>query len=125
MLEEIDPFPGAYALLLRSSHWRRVQIGQLGTLDLRPGYYLYIGSALGPGGLRARLAHHLGKPARPHWHLDYLVPHTRPAAVWCCYDVIRREHEWAAAVSGLPFTSIPLPRFGASDCRCPSHLFFL
>jgi len=30
---------------------------------------------------------------------------------------------WAQACLRLPGARIPLPRFGASDCACPSHLF--
>ena len=50
--------PGTYALLLRLDKQERITVGKLGTFDFPVGYYLYVGSALGPGGLRARLARH-------------------------------------------------------------------
>ncbi len=50
--------PGTYALLLKLDRWERITVGKLGTFDFPAGYYLYVGSALGPGGLQARLAHH-------------------------------------------------------------------
>ena len=38
-------------------------------------HYVYVGSAWGPGGLRARLCRHLGCRARRslHWHIDRLL----------------------------------------------------
>jgi Uri superfamily endonuclease len=85
---------------------------------------LYIGTAHGPGGLRARLGHHLGLSNRPHWHVDYLRAHTNPNGVWYCYDSRPWEHQWAECIGRLPGASIPLVGFGASDCQCESHLYF-
>jgi hypothetical protein len=33
-----------------------------------------------------------------------------------------REHQWADALEQLTGASIPLARFGASDCGCRAHL---
>jgi Uri superfamily endonuclease len=49
---------GTYALLLKLDKQERITVGRLGTFGFPAGYYLYVGSALGPGGLRARLARH-------------------------------------------------------------------
>ena len=56
--------PGTYALLLSATRRQRITIGRLGALALQPGCYVYTGSARGPGGLRARLRHHVGTPHR-------------------------------------------------------------
>jgi Uri superfamily endonuclease len=56
--------PGIYALLLSSSGPALIEAGKLGILQLRLGFYVSMGSAHGPGGLLARLAHHL-KPHAP------------------------------------------------------------
>ena len=115
--------PGTYALVLRSSSTRAIRIGRLGVLALRPGYYVYIGSAFGPGGLRARIAHHARRTPLPHWHIDYLRRHTRIESVgYCCGE--RREHEFAAAIRALPGTAVPMRGFGSSDCGCETHLFW-
>jgi len=53
-----DAEPGTYALLLKLDKQERITVGRLGTFDFPAGYYLYVGSALGPGGLQARLARH-------------------------------------------------------------------
>ncbi len=92
---------------------------------VKPGFYIYVGSAFGPGGLRGRLFHHLSRVESPHWHIDYLRPVTNLVEVWITEDQQKREHEWARALAAGQVAFIPLPRFGASDCRCPAHLFFL
>jgi Uri superfamily endonuclease len=120
----IAPKPGTYALILSCASHARIQVGRLGTMQLQHGYYVYLGSALGSGGLRARMAHHQKPATRPHWHIDYLRAHTRLHSVWLRYDGRRREHEWARAMQKAKGAMIPLLRFGASDCRCPSHLYF-
>jgi Uri superfamily endonuclease len=78
----------------------------------------------GPGGLRARLAHHLEPTARPHWHIDYLRTHTKPQEVWFCCDRIPWEHRWAYCLGLQRGASIPVAGFGAPNCACESHLYF-
>jgi Uri superfamily endonuclease len=116
--------PGTYALVLSCSVRRRIRIGQLGTMQLQLGYYIYVGSALGPGGLRARIARHLRRYKRTHWHIDYLRAHARLDEVWYWCGASRREHHLARALEKTPGVSVPLPGFGASDCSCASHLHF-
>jgi len=120
----IEAKPGTYALILSCASDARIQVGRLGTMQLQRGYYVYLGSALGPGGLRARIAHHQKLSTRPHWHIDYLRAHTRLHSVWFNYDGMRHEHEWALAMQKVKDTRVPFPGFGASDCSCPSHLYF-
>jgi Uri superfamily endonuclease len=96
--------------------------GRLGAFDLSPGVYVYVGSALGPGGLRARVARHLRAEKRPHWHVDALTTIAPVVGVWWTVSPVRMECEWAWALANLPGVTIPIPRFGASDCRCPGHL---
>jgi len=120
----MHPLPGTYSLILSSSIEKPVTIGRLGTIFLKPGFYVYVGSAFGPGGLKARLNHHFNRSSRPHWHLDYLIPDLSVYEIWYTYDQVRREHQWAAVHAQSRGAHAPLPGFGASDCRCPSHLFF-
>jgi Uri superfamily endonuclease len=120
----VKPQPGTYVLVLSSAKAALIQVGKLGSLQLGPGIYVYVGSAHGPGGLRARLAHHLEATARPHWHIDYLRAHVAPEEVWYCYDRISWEHGWAYCLGTMSGASVPLARFGSSDCVCESHLFF-
>ena len=116
--------PGTYALVLSSRSTDLIQIGRLGALQLQSGFYVYVGSALGPGGVRARLAHHLKPSRRPHWHIDYLRAHTSVAEIWYHLDTQRLEDVWAEHISLAEGASVPLAGFGSTDCRCGSHLFF-
>ncbi len=116
--------PGSYALLLHAAHEQLIEVGACGTLHILPGWYIYVGSALGPGGLRGRINHHLRLASRPHWHIDYLRRATELAAIWFEPSPARLEHLWAQSVAAQPGAQLPLPRFGASDCACAAHLFF-
>jgi Uri superfamily endonuclease len=120
----IPAVPGTYALWMPSVGGADIQIGRLGRLRTRPGAYVYVGSAGGPGGLRARLSHHCRGAPHPRWHLDYLRTVLLPQAAWYTPDPLPREHAWARLFAAAPGASIPLMRFGASDCRCAAHLFF-
>ena len=123
-LDDIAAGPGTYLLVLAAIRRQAVQVGRLGQLDLQPGYYLYIGSAFGAGGIRSRVKHHARISARPHWHLDYIRPFLSLQSVWYSHDPIPHECEWAAALRHKPAISQPLLGFGASDCGCDTHLFY-
>jgi Uri superfamily endonuclease len=120
----MTPQPGTYALILASTKTAPIRVGKLGSLQLQPGFYVYTGSAHGPGGLRARLAHHLKPTARPHWHIDYLRANTNPEEVWYCCGLGLWEHRWAQCLGLQQGASVPLTGFGSSDCRCETHLYF-
>jgi len=111
-------------LVLHADSHAELEVGALGELRLEPGFYLYVGSALGPGGLGARLRHHAGSYARPHWHIDYLRARAAIHEIWWSIGSERLEHEWARALTRSHQLRIPLPGFGSSDCSCPAHLFF-
>jgi Uri superfamily endonuclease len=115
--------PGTYVLVLRSELSTPTEIGRWGTLGIRPGYYLYVGSAFGPGGLLARVSRHCRAEKAKRWHIDYLRELTTPTAVWYSYGPDRYEHQWAQALAKMPGKS-PIKGFGCSDCKCESHLFF-
>jgi len=117
--------PGTYALVIALDRPRIIQIGRRRRFHFPVSFYLYVGSALGPGGLTARLARHLRACKRPHWHVDYLLQRARIVEVWGIQNALRRECDWAQAAMQLPGANIVSPRFGASDCRCASHLIAL
>jgi len=80
---------GTYALILSCLAEQTVQIGKLGPLSLHPGWYVYVGSAFGPGGLAARLARHRAVEKRLRWHIDYIRAATQLEEVWYTNDEIR------------------------------------
>jgi Uri superfamily endonuclease len=114
---------GSYILILYLKQKAVIQVGKLGKFAFPKGFYAYIGSALGPGGLRVRLRHHLLQSSKQHWHIDYLRPFAPIKEVWVCQGEERYEHKWALALQNMDGASIPVSGFGSSDCNCPTHLF--
>lgn len=129
---DIPSQTGSYALEFVIPDPIRLHVGGLGEHPFLAGHYIYLGSAGGPGGLRARLSRHLNPlDHHPlHWHIDTLHQHARPAAVcWWVDSVeklnpIRTECLWSLFLSSQPDSQVPVPGFGASDCKsgCPAHL---
>jgi len=119
----VKPDPGTYALILQCYASEAIQVGRWGQLDLQPGYYIYVGSAFGAGGVRARVSRHLRTGKRKHWHIDFLRAHARPVEAWVSYEAVHLEHTWAGILLDMPGMT-PIRGFGCSDCRCSSHLAF-
>ena len=131
-----DAEPGTYALLLKLDKQERITVGKLGTFNFPAGYYLYVGSALGPGGLRARLARHRrssqnSSGANPgqtgqklHWHIDYLLQRAQLVEVWSVASAERLECKWGQGARGLSGAQVLVRGFGSSDCRCAAHLIY-
>jgi Uri superfamily endonuclease len=115
---------GTYLLLIGLDRSTALTVGRLGTFSFDKGWYAYAGSALGPGGLQARLARHARGQKRIHWHIDYLLGHARLVQSWQLACPIRLECEWAAALLRLSEARVAVRHFGASDCRCPGHLIY-
>ncbi len=110
---------GSYILVLNLREEREITVGKLGTIPFSAGFYAYVGSAM--GGLEPRIARHIGKTRRLHWHIDYLLQAASVSDVILAEGTTRTECVIARAlVSGL----VSVPRFGCSDCRCPTHLYF-
>jgi Uri superfamily endonuclease len=119
----MEPLAGTYALILRNHSKTTTNVGRWGWISLEEGYYIYIGSAFGPGGVRARVSRHLRKKKRKHWHIDYLRDLMNPVGVWYTHDRQHLEHRWARLLSDMSCIS-STHGFGCSDCKCDSHLFY-
>ncbi len=95
----------------------RTDVGALGSVTIRKGEYCYIGSA--KNGLDQRIARHMSKDKKIHWHIDHL---TIIADVIEAFDTVSMEEcelRKAAGSSGM----VPAVKgFGCSDCRCDTHL---
>ena len=124
LYQSIDSAPGSYALILQAEKLLHIQVGKLGNMKLAPGFYLYFGSARGPGGVKARVNRHLRKQKKLHWHIDYLTTRIPVLDVWYSYAPFRDECSWAEM--GIRWTNEQLPcsGFGSSDCRCDAHLVY-
>jgi Uri superfamily endonuclease len=117
---------GTYVLIVSVTQMKRLEIGRLGTFDVVPGFYAYVGSAFGAGGLRARIGHHLESTARPHWHIDYLLGIAEPIEVWFSTASQKLERHWAGLLEKASNFRTPIARFGSSDYHRSrtSHLFY-
>jgi Uri superfamily endonuclease len=114
---------GIYCLVFRNPSCT-VRVGALGDVAFRKGWHIYVGSALGTGGL-ARLERHIAlsqnKDRHPKWHVDWLSE-SPTFCLWYTVHAVtgeRLECRLAAALGGEN-----IPGFGCSDCTCSSHLFY-
>lgn len=118
-----DRSPGAYLLLITLDASLQFTL-RAKPVSLRAGTYAYAGSARGSGGIAARVARHLRREKKPHWHVDALTiaaseitPLAFPGGSECA--LVER-----LIASG--HGEVPLPGFGSSDCRsCEAHLLRL
>jgi len=110
----------SYQLHIRVRGNVRIVAGALGSCNFPAGHYVYTGSAR--RNLGARVARHLSDSKKLRWHIDYLLAHPEVEILRVETSAIP-ECRWNQQLAG----SIPLPGFGASDCRrhCGSHLKYL
>lgn len=111
---------GTYVLFLTLDSHFSSEVGSLGILDLPPGEYCYVGSAM--GGLDPRLSRHLSREKKIRWHIDRLTVVADHMEAYESYPDPIPECELASLAedSGC----VPVQKgFGCSDCRCVTHLF--
>ncbi len=119
--EDLTPAPGAYLLVLALTRPLALPQPTLNFARLGPGVYLYAGSALGPGGIRARILRHARGGKRRHWHIDHLTEAGTLGAALALPGMA--ECEVVGSLLALAGVTVPVPGFGSSDCRaCPAHL---
>ncbi|MBN1330431.1 MAG: GIY-YIG nuclease family protein [Candidatus Heimdallarchaeota archaeon] len=126
---EIKQAKGSYVLFFSNEYQINLTIGALGVLSFSPGNYIYIGSALGPGGLVKRIERHLQKSKKIFWHIDYLTLNNSFSikSYFEIYSEISLECIIAKIVkeSFNKDNIIIYKNFGSSDCCCDSHLFHI
>jgi len=113
--------PGTYVLVMQLTNRHELCVGSLGEAAYTEGWYLYVGSAL--GGLKARLARHARHSKRLHWHVDYMLEVAELVKVWCHIGNERLECKWARVLGRMDGLTPSAVAFGASDCRCHTHLY--
>ncbi len=109
-----------YQLIIRVARPVDVVVGWFGAYTFPAGAYVYTGSAR--RNLEARVARHLRQEKTPRWHIDYLL-----MAPGVTVREVRRSEIDECALNQATAGTIPVPGFGASDCRrgCGSHLKYL
>ncbi|MCW4010063.1 MAG: GIY-YIG nuclease family protein [Candidatus Bathyarchaeota archaeon] len=111
---------GIYALIVHFKEDIVVNVGALGELAFKRGFYVYVGSA--QNGIPQRVKRHLKKGKRLFWHIDYLLDSDAAQIVEVLYLQGKKSVECAVAEK-VGCHGDPVRGFGCSDCRCTSHLF--
>jgi Uri superfamily endonuclease len=110
---------GCYILLIELKTPTKIQIGKLGKVFFKKGFYLYIGSAM--NSLEGRIKRHLRSEKKLHWHIDYLLQNADVIDVF--YKETNEKIE-CKTVNFFNQTLANVTGFGCSDCKCRSHLFY-
>ena len=126
LITELPRDKGSYALLLQLGQAVTCHIGRLGEHIFEKGNYIYTGSAFGQGGIRGRIQHHLRISGSYHWHIDYLMPHTRLKGILYSNALESKECYWVTVLKEMESAEPVINGFGSSDCRsnCLSHLIY-
>lgn len=111
---------GAYILLIENQNDQKIKIGNLGEIFFQKGFYCYVGSAM--KNLTQRINRHKRKNKNVHWHIDYLLQHSKIIKSIEIRSHLRIECELALNLSRIANGEID--KFGSSDCTCKSHLFY-
>jgi Uri superfamily endonuclease len=114
---------GIYCLVFQTTG-SPVRIGALGVIKFRAGWYIYVGSALGSGGLQ-RLERHISlgrlRDKQPKWHVDYLLTSPGFSLV---YTVSAGTVDRLECRLARELNRDSIQKFGCSDCSCASHLLY-
>ncbi|MCG3253037.1 MAG: GIY-YIG nuclease family protein [Candidatus Heimdallarchaeota archaeon] len=118
---------GTYLLFIFVEQDISLTIGALGSKLFQQGNYIYIGSALGPGGLKKRIARHIKQEKKIFWHIDYLLKNNFVKII--AYGEILSDHKIECGVVNQIIRifhekSSIIKNFGSSDCNCKSHLLY-
>lgn len=121
------PIKGNYTLIIVVDSPVRIRAAKH-DWRFQKGYYAYTGSALGNNAtsLRQRVARHVEKTKKQHWHIDYLLSSrkTRITTIVAGASDLNKECEITERIQHIEGATVSIDGFGASDCRrsCKSHL---
>jgi sugar fermentation stimulation protein A len=110
---------GSYLLILNLMRNRKIDVGKLGEVHFRKGFYIYVGSAM--TNLSKRMDRHRRLRKQRHWHIDELRAIAEFHSILAIRSSDRLECEVAKAMSQIAEWSVP--GFGSTDCSCETHLF--
>lgn len=114
---------GIYCLVFRNPAME-LPVGSLGNVKFDAGWHIYVGSALGSGGLKRVMRHirlYRTKEGNARWHVDTLLLSPLVMLSDIVYAVTDQPYECLLA-RGLD--GVAVRGFGCSDCRCYSHLMY-
>ena len=123
---------GSYILLIYNSEKFEKNIGKKLKFVFPVGFYSYIGSAMGESStsIKHRLNRHVKSSfdknqPHPFWHIDYFLA-TLSVELLTIYILPNRIKKEECHISDMlrSYCDDVFERFGCSDCKCPSHLFY-
>ena len=118
---------GIYALIIKLPKSTLVKIGKMGSFLFKEGIYLYIGSAMGQGSssLEGRIRRHIENKKKVFWHIDYFLQSKicRITHIMSAASTTDMECRIVKRIEKNLHTSIPVEKFGSSDCSCTAHFF--
>jgi len=114
---------GLYLLVLRLKKAQKIKAGKLPETYFSSGCYLYVGRA--KRGLKKRIERHLRKNKKLFWHIDYFLRKAEVMDVWIKLNSFNECRIVRQIRKFIENSVVPQKKFGASDCRCPSHLLYL
>lgn len=121
MYESINPEHSLYAIYLQLNGSHTLSIGKLGVFHFQKGIYIYVGSA--KRNILQRINRHKKVEKNTHWHFDYLRPYGTITKI-ITYDNSFTECGLAEKIRKKVDGVFPVKGFGASDCKCCSHLIY-
>ncbi|WFO74540.1 GIY-YIG nuclease family protein [Desulfurococcaceae archaeon MEX13E-LK6-19] len=123
-IDDIPAEKGVYVLVIKVVEDTSINVGKLGSFVFGKGYYAYVGSAMGPGGLKARIKRHISKVKKLRWHIDYLTSNNYTeitAIIYSTTSVNGMESRIAKILEEKLAPSIK--GFGSTDTNDYTHLF--
>ncbi|MCP4261744.1 MAG: GIY-YIG nuclease family protein [Planctomycetes bacterium] len=117
----MDLDTGIYIVVFDMLKDRTIRVGRLGRFRFHKGVYFYIGSA--QRDLSSRIERHNRKKKTLRWHIDYLSTKAEMLGAITIPGPRELECQLAKKLSGM--FELAMPGFGASDCRCGGHLFYV
>ncbi len=113
---------GIYHLIIKFPGEKIIQVGRLGAFLFPKGFYVYTGSA--QVGIGKRVERHLSQKKKLHWHIDYLLQFADITRVLTADGLKSKECILSDKIAAIPGAGIVAEKFGSSDCRCRTHLYF-
>ena len=113
---------GIYQLLIYLPKNTSIAVGKRGKLRFPRGYYVYTGSA--QNGLQKRVERHKRRTKKHFWHIDYLLDFASIKEIFLFTNGKFDECALNLMMLDKPEAKIIMPKFGSSDCNCPTHLVF-
>jgi len=112
---------GIYIAVFFMPRDRAIKIGRFGRFRFRQGVYFYVGSA--QRNLSARIERHNRNKKTLRWHIDYLSVKAEMLGAITVPGPRKLECQLAKKLSSM--FELTVHGFGASDCRCAGHLFYV